>query len=36
MGTGWLWRQMQDFALGIAVIFWLWVAVKVVVAFIND
>ena len=36
MGSGWLWQQLQDFALGIAVIFWLWVALKAVAAFIND
>ena len=35
MGSEWLW-QLQNFALGIAVIFWMWVALKVVVAFIND
>jgi hypothetical protein len=36
MGSGWLLQQWQDFALGVAVIFWMWVAVKVVVAFIKD
>jgi hypothetical protein len=36
VGSGWLWKQLQDFGIGVAAIFWMRVAVKIVVAFIND
>jgi hypothetical protein len=36
VGSGWIWKQYQDFALGLAGIFWVMIAMKVVVAFIKD